>query len=228
MSKPPRDNQFREIGRPIRRKEDHRLLTGQGAFSDDFVAPGQLCAVMVRSPYPHARIRSIHTPEVLAMDGVRLVLTGANCLAAGMSGIPHNPIPKTNNDLKLRGPGGSDIFIGPHIPLPTDKVRHVGEAVAMIIAETPHQAMDAAEIMEIDYEELPWVTDTAAAAEAGSPTIWEQSPTNTPVDTLFGDPVATEAAFARAAEPRGSAGYLPDRRHRLFAGAEELFRELSR
>ena len=69
----------------------------------------------------------------------------------------------------------------------------------MIIAETPHQAMDAAEIMEIDYEELPWVTDTAAAAEAGSPTIWEQSPTNTPVDTLFGDPVATEAAFARAA-----------------------------
>ena len=199
MSEPPRDNQFREIGRPIRRKEDHRLLTGQGAFSDDFVAPGQLYAVMVRSPYPHARIRSIHTPEVLSMDGVRLVLTGANCLAAGMSGIPHNPIPKTNNDLKLRGLGGSDIFIGPHIPLPTDKVRHVGEAVAMIVAETSHQAMDAAEIMEIDYEELPWVTDTAAAAEAGSPTIWEQSPTNTPVDTLFGDPVATEAAFARAA-----------------------------
>ena len=61
MSKPPCDNQFREIGRPIRRKEDHRLLTGQGAFSDDFVAPGQLYAVMVRSPYPHARIRSIHT-----------------------------------------------------------------------------------------------------------------------------------------------------------------------
>lgn len=198
MSKPLRNDQFREIGRPIRRKEDHRLLTGQGAFCDDFVAPAQLFAVMVRSPYPHARIGTIRTRDVLAMDGVRLVLTGTDCLAAGMSGIPHNPIPKTDNDLKLRGPGDLDIFIGPHIPLPTDKVRHVGEAVAMVVAETKYQAQDAAEVLEIEYEELPWVTDTAAAAEADGPTVWEQSPANTPVDTVFGDPVATDAAFARA------------------------------
>jgi len=192
-------DKFREIGQPKKRKEDFRLITGQGNFSDDFAAPGQLYAVMVRSPFPHARIGTINKAPVLEMEGVHLVVTGTDCQAAGMEGIPHNPIPKTDNDLKLRGPNDSDIFIGPHIPLPTDKVRHVGEAVAMIVAETRHQAKDAAEALEIEYEELSWVTDTAAAAEAAATVIWDEVPTNTPVDRVFGDPAATDSAFAMAA-----------------------------
>ena len=199
MSNLSRIEQHREIGSRTRRKEDHRLLTGRGYFSDDFSVPGQLHAIIVRSPYPHAHIINIEKQDVLAMEGVRLLVTGHDCYAAGMSGIPHNPIPKTNNDLKLSGPKGSDIFIGPHLPLPVDKVRHVGEAVAMVVAETPYQAKDAAELLKIEYEELPWVTDTALAAEVDAPVIWDEVSNNTPVDTVFGNPTKTDTAFKNAA-----------------------------
>ena len=133
------------IGQPVRRKEDLRLLSGRGRFSDDFSLPGQTYAAIVRSPHAHARLGVIDTAAARAMPGVLGVFTGADCRADGVGAIPHSPAPSTPNDLKLTGPGGSEIFIGPHLPLPVDKARHVGEAVAMVVAETRAQVADAAE-----------------------------------------------------------------------------------
>lgn len=189
---------FRAIGQPIRRKEDARLLTGKGRFSDDFSRLGQTYAAMVRSPYPHARIRGIDKATALAVPGVIAVFTGADARADGLTAVPHDPIPSTQYDMKLTGPDGSPIFIGPHDILPVDKARHVGEAVAMVVAETRLAAEDGAEALEIDWEELPFVTGTAAAAEDGAPAVWDEVPDNVFVDTWFGDRSATDAAFARA------------------------------
>ncbi|MCZ6636569.1 MAG: xanthine dehydrogenase family protein molybdopterin-binding subunit, partial [Alphaproteobacteria bacterium] len=154
---------YRAIGQPIRRKEDYRMLTGAGRFSDDFRSPGEAYAAIVRSPYPHARIKDVDGAAALAMPGVRLVLTGADCLADGLKPIPHSPVPSTRFDMKLTGPGGTKVFEGPHMLLPADKVRHVGEAVAMVVAESREQALDGAEAVEVDYEELPSVHRTEDA-----------------------------------------------------------------
>ena len=97
---------FRAIGQPIRRKEDARLLTGQGRFSDDFSRPGQVYAAMVRSPYPHARIKGIDKESVKDMPGVLGVFTGEDAAAAGFKPIPHSPLPSTKYDMKLAGPNG--------------------------------------------------------------------------------------------------------------------------
>src|SRR5271155_2999741 len=148
------DEHYRFIGKPMPRKEDARLITGKGRFTDDFNLDGQAFAVMVRSPYPHARIVAIDTARAAAMPGVLGVFTGADCAADGLSPIPHDPVPKTRYDMKLHGPGGSAVFIGPQPLLPADKVRHVGEAVAMVVAETKAQALDAAEAGEGRYQEL--------------------------------------------------------------------------
>ena len=189
---------FRAIGQPLRRKEDERLLTGRGRFSDDFNLPRQAYAALVRSPHPHARILRIEHDRARAMPGVVGVLTGADALADGLRPIPHEPAPNTRYDMKLHGPGGSPIFIGPHRLLPADRVRHVGEAVALVVAETKAQALDAAEAVQVEYEELPWVTDTSAAAGPGAPMVWDEAPDNVLVDTWFGDPAATDRAFAEA------------------------------
>ena len=189
---------FGAIGQPLRRKEDFRLTTGRGRFSDDFSLPGQSYAAMVRSPYPHARILRIKTEQALAMPGVLGVFTGADCSADGLKPIPHSPVPQTKYDMKLFAPGRGPVFIGPHALLPADKVRHVGEAVAMVVAETKAQALDAAEAVEVEYEELPWVADTDAAHRPGAATVWDERPDNVLVDTQFGDPQATERAFAAA------------------------------
>src|SRR5215216_1739260 len=141
MNKPD----FRFIGKPVQRAEDERLVTGKGRFSDDFQFDGQTYAAMVRSHYPHARIRGIDTAAAKAMPGVLGVFTGADCLADKLNPIPHDPLPKTKFDMKLHAPGGGPVFIGPHMLLPADKTRHVGEAVAMVVAETKNQALDAAE-----------------------------------------------------------------------------------
>src|SRR6478672_8422968 len=133
------------IGQPLRRKEDERLLSGKGRFSDDFVLEGQAHAVMVRSPHPHARIVRINTDSARSVPGVLGVFSGADCLADGLGPIPHSPVPQTRYDMKLTGPGGGRIFIGPQPLLPVDKAQHVGEAVAMVVAETLPQALDAAE-----------------------------------------------------------------------------------
>ena len=189
---------FKSIGQPIRRKEDFRLLTGRGRFTDDFNLPGQTHAVMVRSPYPHARIKGIDASNATAMPGVLGVFTGEDVAADGLEPIPHNPVPSTKYDMKLTGPGGGEIFIGPHFLLPADKVRHAGEAVAMVVAETMGQALDAAEAVDVDYELLPHVTETAKAFEAGQPSVWDEVESNTLVDTVFGDRAGTDAAFAKA------------------------------
>jgi aerobic carbon-monoxide dehydrogenase large subunit len=190
---------YRFIGKPLPRKEDERLITGHGRFTDDFGVEGQTHAAMVRSPYPHARIVKVETDAAKAMPGVLGVFTGADCLADKIGPIPHDPVPKTKFDMKLHGPGGGPVFAGPHMLLPADKARHVGEAVVMVVAETKAQAMDAAEAVEVTYEELPFVLHSEDAMKPGAPTLWDQVPNNITVDTYFGDPAATEQAFARAA-----------------------------
>ncbi len=189
---------LKSIGQPVRRKEDARLLTGKGKFTDDFSLEGQSYAVMVRSPHAHAVIKTIDSEAARAMPGVLGIFTGRDLEAEGLKPIPHNPVPKTKYDMKLKGPGGSEIFIGPHVLLPTDKARHVGEAVAMVIAETYNQAMDAAEIVEVDYETLPHVTESEKTFQPGQPAVWDEVENNTLVDTIFGNVSATDAAFAEA------------------------------
>src|SRR4051794_5533961 len=199
QTKFPAGTAFGSIGHPIRRKEDARLLTGKGRFTDDFSIDGQTYAAMVRSPYPHARIVRVGTAAARAMPGVLGVFTGADCLADGLKPIPHTPVPSTLFDMKLTAPGGGAVFAGPHMLLPTDKARHVGEAVAMVVAESRAEAMDAAEAVEVEYEELPFVVHAVDAIEPGAPVLWDQIPDNTPCDTMFGDKEKTDRAFEQAA-----------------------------
>src|SRR5690242_18754922 len=189
---------FRFIGQPVRRAEDERLVTGKGQFSDDFLLEGQTYAAMVRSPHPHACIRAIDTTQARNMPGVLGAFTGKDCFADGLQPIPHDPLPKTKYDMKLHAPGGGTVFIGPHMLLPADKARHVGEAIAMVVAETKAQALDAAEAVEVDYEELPFVIHSEDALKPGAPAVWDELPSNNPVETWFGDREATDRAFAEA------------------------------
>src|SRR5712675_1170024 len=189
---------FRVIGKPVVRKEDERLTTGRGRFSDDFSLDGQAYAVMVRSPHPHARILGVEAVSAKAMPGVLGVFTGADCLADGLAAIPHDPLPKTKYDMKLHAAGGTEIFIGPHLLLPADKARHVGEAVAMVVAETQAQALDAAEAVVVDYEVLPSITHSEDAMKPGAPKVWEEVRDNILVVTQFGDAAETERVLTDA------------------------------
>ncbi len=200
---------FSSIGKPMARNEDARLLTGKGRFTDDFTIPGQAYAAMVRSPHPHARIRGIDTTAALAMPGVLGVFTGADVAADALKPIPHDPVPKTKYDMKLAGPGGTPIFIGPHMLLPADKARHVGEAVAMVVAETEAQAQDAAEAVAVDYEVLPFVLDQREAIKPGHTPVWDETPDNCFVDTTFGDVEATNRVFANADHVVSMEIYIP-------------------
>ena len=189
------DINISSIGQPILRKEDVRLLKGEGQFSDDFSLPGQVYVAMVRSPYPHAIIKGFDATDALAMPGVVAVYNGQDVVDAGLEPIPHDPVPSTKYDMKLTNPDGGEIFIGPHLLLPTDKARHVGEAVGMVVAETLVQAIDAAEAVDIDYEELGFVADAMDALENKSVSIWNEVKKNTLVDTTFGNEDETSAAF---------------------------------
>jgi carbon-monoxide dehydrogenase large subunit len=195
----PDETGYRFIGKPLPRKEDERLITGKGRFTDDFILDGQAYAVMVRSPHPHARIIGIDSTRAKAMQGVLGVFTGADCAADKIGPVPHDPVPKTKFDMKLTGPGGGPVFAGPHALLPADKVRHVGEAVVMVVAETKAQAMDGAEAVEVRYDELPFVLHTEDAMQPGAPILWDEVPNNITVETFFGDKEATDRAFVRAA-----------------------------
>ena len=190
---------YRFIGKPLPRKEDERLVTGKGRFTDDFNLDGQAFAAMVRSPYPHARIVAIDVAAAKAMPGILGVFTGADCAAEALAPIPHDPVPKTKYDMKLAGPGGGAVFAGPHMLLPADRVRHVGEAVVMVVAATKAQAMDAAEAVVVRYQELPFVLHSEDAMATGAPALWDEAANNICVDTSFGDATATDQAFARAA-----------------------------
>src|SRR5512132_318083 len=146
------------FGKPVPRKEDARLVAGLGRYSDDFNLPGQAQAQFVRSPHAHARIRGIDAAAALAVPGVIAVLTGKEAAADGLAPIPHKPVPTNPNEFPLGGRDGSSIFIAPHPPLAADTARFVGEAVAMVIAESAAAAVDGAERVVVNYEMLPSVT----------------------------------------------------------------------
>jgi aerobic carbon-monoxide dehydrogenase large subunit len=186
------------IGQPVRRKEDFRLLTGRGCFGDDVTLPGLGHAVIVRSPHAHAHLAAIATAAARAAPGVLAVLTGADYVADGLGPIPHNPGLSAPPDVQARVRGFPPIATV-HFPLPADKVRHVGEPVAIVVAESIAAAKDAAELVDIAYEPQPAVTQAAEALEPGAPVLWETAPGNLCIDIEVGDEAVTAAAFARAA-----------------------------
>src|SRR5690242_6326901 len=133
------------IGDPVRRKEDLRLVTGRGCYSDDFNFPGQVYAAALRAPHAHALIRRIDTAPAREIPGVIAVLTGADAGEDGLNPIPHLATAGTPPDIVLHNSDGSPVPVAPHHVLPTDRVRHVGTAVAFVIAETIAAAKDAAD-----------------------------------------------------------------------------------
>ena len=186
------------IGAPLPRTEDLRLVTGKGNYaSDNF--PEDLChAVILRSPHAHARIRAIDTSKATAVPGVLAVLTGKDAAADAIGAIPHSPDWQGPPDAELRLPEGFDVYLTDNTPLPTEIVRYVGEGVAMIVAETAAGAADAAELVEVDYELLPAVTDSILSMKMSAPQIWPNCPSNIALTCEVGDAEATDDAFARA------------------------------
>jgi len=187
------------FGKPMKRREDPKLITGRGRFSDDFNLPGQAHACFVRSPHAHARIRGIDAAAALAAPGVIAVLTGQDTEADGLASIPHRPVPTNPHEFPLGGREGSPIFVAPYPPLPTDRARFAGEAVAMVIAETAAAAADGGERVTVDYEPLPSVTATPDATAVGAPVLWGEHGSNICVDSIAGDAHTADTAFAAAA-----------------------------
>ncbi|MGE3710146.1 MAG: xanthine dehydrogenase family protein molybdopterin-binding subunit [Hyphomicrobiaceae bacterium] len=194
------------IGQPVRRKEDVRLLTGNGRYSDDLVLPGQLFGFVLRSPHAHAVVRTIDSVAAKAAPGVAAVLTRDDIVADRLKPIPPDffflgpiEVQKQLPDVLLVNSDGSDIFPSPFHLLAMDRVRFVGEGVAFVVARTLAQAKDAAELIEVDYEPLPAVTATRDAAAPGAPLLWPDNPSNVCVDGEVGDKAAADAAFAGAA-----------------------------
>ena len=186
------------IGQPVRRKEDLRLITGKGRFSDDVNWPNQAYAYFLRSPHAHARIGAIDARAALAIPGVLAVLTGKELLADGLKPLPHVTDAANPHEPNLTNPPGFKEMLAPHYPLAIDKARYVGEAVAIVIAESVNLAKDAAEAIEVDYAVLPSVSATRAAAQPGAPKLWDSPDSNISIDGEVGDKAATEATFARA------------------------------
>ncbi|QET02812.1 xanthine dehydrogenase family protein molybdopterin-binding subunit [Cupriavidus pauculus] len=178
------------IGTPVRRKEDYRFLTGNGQYTDDIVLAHQSYACFVRSPHAHARIRSIDTAEALAAPGVIAVLTGEDMAADKVGGLPCGWLIHSIDGTPMKEP--------PHPALAHGKARHVGDQVAVVIAETLQQARDAAEKVDVDYETLPAVVAPAAAAQSAT-LVHDDVPANTCYTWGHGDKAATDAAFAKAA-----------------------------
>ncbi len=179
-------------GQAVRRIEDEGLLKGQGQFTDDLAPQGTLRAVFVRSPYPHARIVSVDAAQARAMPGVVQVVTGAELADAGVKPLAGPP-------PNFKRPDGSPAASAPRRVLAHERVRHVGEAVAVVVAETLQQARDAAEAVWVDYEELPSVTDPQAAMTPGAPVLCDAAADNVAAEARYGDGAAVEAAFAQAA-----------------------------
>jgi len=175
------------IGQAIKRFEDVRLVRGQGRFHDDVSLAGQAYTVIVRSIHAHARIGRVDAAPALRSPGVLAVFTGADTAELGTMRMT----------LKRKRPDGSPMFAPPHHGLTRDRVRYVGDPVAMVVAETLAQAEDAAERLVIDYEPLPAVTSTADAI--GGPAVWDECPDNVSNVYEAGDRAATDAAFAAAA-----------------------------
>ena len=213
-------NQF-GVGQPVRRVEDRRFLTGHGDYVDDLTLPRQAHAFMLRSPHAHARIREVDTAAAASAPGVLAVLTGEDLAHDGLGPIPCL-IPLTNRD-------GSAALLPPHPAIVRERVRHVGDTVAMVVAESLGAARDAAELIEVDYEPLPAAIDTEHALDPGQPIVWDDAPANLAFDWAIGDSAAVDRAMATARhrialeivnnrivvnsmEPRGAIGRIRRRR----------------
>src|ERR1700722_12539426 len=183
------------IGDAVRRKEDLRLLTGRGCYSDDFNFPGQAYGAALRSPHAHALIRSIDVAAARTMPGVLDVLTGEEARKDGLKPIPHLVAPGPAPDIVLHNRDGSPVPAVPHPILPIDRVRHVGTAIAFVIAETVAAAKDAAERIVVEYEPLPTVIDAKDAVEETAPRLYDDLP-NIMIDAEIGDAAATAEVFA--------------------------------
>jgi len=179
------------IGASVRRKEDQRFLRGKGSYVADLVRPGMAWGVFVRAPHAHARILAIDTTRAATMPGVLLVLTGADLAAAGVGGLPCG--------WGIKGTDGAPMKEPPHPALAQGKVRHVGDPVAFVVAETAAQARDAAEAIAVTYDVLPAVIDLEGALAPGAPLLFDDVPNNLCCDWSIGDAAVTEAAFASAA-----------------------------
>jgi carbon-monoxide dehydrogenase large subunit len=178
------------LGQPVPRFEDPRLLRGGGRYVDDMVLPRMAFGHVLRSPYAHARVRSIDVRAAKQMPGVLAVLTGADWAASGWADLPAAG--------GMKRPGGLASY-QPRFPaLVDDRVRWVGDYVAFVVAETKNQAMDAAERIEVEYEPLPSIVSTEGALAAGAPRVWDDCPDNICFVHEVGDRAAVEAAFAKA------------------------------
>jgi carbon-monoxide dehydrogenase large subunit len=186
------------IGQPVPRKEDLRFVAGKGHYADDFNVDGQAYAWMVRSSHAHAVIRSIDVEEALRVPGVLAVLTGADFVADQMNPIPNKTFSLHPAELPLVNTDETPAFNIPDYPLPADKTRFVGEAIAMVIAESIATAKDGAECVVIDYEPLPCVTFTVDAAALDAPRVRDENSSNVCIDAQVGEAEPTEVAFRMA------------------------------
>ena len=184
----PRDD---GIGAPVKRREDVRFLTGKGSYTDDMNRPGQAHVVFLRSNVAHGRIASLDTTAAAAMPGVIRIFTHRDIEAAGLGGIPCG--------WEITQSDGSKMVEPAHPILASGKVRHVGDPVAAVVAETKSQARDAAEAIALEIETLPAVIDMSAAVAGGGAPVHDEAPSNLCYDWDFGDKAAVDAAFAGAA-----------------------------
>ncbi len=184
------------IGASVKRREDQRLLTGEGRFVDDFNGPGQAHAAFVRSPHAHADVLAIDAAPAKAVAGVLAVFTGHDLAADGVGGIPTLIAERGGN---IRSRDGSPFAEPTWLALATDRVRHVGEPIAMVVATTPAQARDGAEAVVVRYAARPPVVDAVAALGDGAPQLHAVATRNRVYDWECGDAAATDRAFASAA-----------------------------
>jgi len=178
------------IGAAVLRKEDRRFLTGAGTYTDDVKRPNETYMQIVRSPHAHARIVAIRADAARKAPGVLAVLTGADLAAEKIGNLPAGWL--------IHSKDGSPMVEPPHPALAVEKVRHVGDQVVVVVAETRDQARDAAVLVEVDYQELPAVASSEQAVKPGAPLVWDQAKGNTCYDWQIGDEAATNAAFAKA------------------------------
>jgi carbon-monoxide dehydrogenase large subunit len=190
MSDPINVQKF-AMGQSVSRLEDPRLVQGLGRYSDDVNLPRQAYAVVVRSPHAHARIRSIDPAAALQAPGVLAVLTGADLAADGLGNLP--------SDSGRKRRDGAPAFTTPRPALIHDRVRHVGDPVALVVATSPEAAADAAELVVVDYAPLPAVTGAARATNGGAPAVWDEAPENVAFVWEAGSRDAVARAFAGAA-----------------------------
>lgn len=187
MSQPP----VSPIGQSVRRREDYRFLTGAGQYTDDVLLPGQTYGVFLRSPYAHARIKSIDLSRAQKAPGVVQIFTGTDLAEAKVGGLPCGWLIHSKDGSPMKEPA--------HPVLAQGKVRHVGDQVALVVAETQLQAKDAAEMIDVVYDELPAVIDLKTAA-GGTSSVHDDVPGNVCYDWGHGNKDAVDAAFAKAAK----------------------------